>query len=201
MIDKENERSWQAYYEATHAKAGSPLLIRATAHLESPVGLVRALDIACGAGRDTRFLSDLGYAVTAVDPDPAAGEFIARLAHQERIEFVNTRIQRFPFDLRYRIVNAQFALPFIRGADEFNYVVGKIKDSLETGGIFAGQLFGTEDEWNNGIRNMTFHTREQARETVDGLEILEFTEENTTKVTVLGKMKHWHVFHVVARKT
>ena len=47
---------------------------------------------------------------------------------------------------------------------------------------------------------MTFVSREQAQELLDGLEVEMFEEEEDDGVTPRGKPKHWHIFHIVARK-
>jgi hypothetical protein len=46
---------------------------------------------------------------------------------------------------------------------------------------------------------MTFLTSTQAREQLEGLEILEFTEEDQDGTTADGTPKHWHVYHIIAR--
>lgn len=47
---------------------------------------------------------------------------------------------------------------------------------------------------------MTFHTREQAERLISDLEIIEFTEEDQGGRIANGTPKHWHVFHIIARK-
>lgn len=47
---------------------------------------------------------------------------------------------------------------------------------------------------------MTFHTKKEAEKLLSGMEILEFTEEEKDDKPVVGDLKHWHVFHIIARK-
>ena len=63
-------RDWNEYYSepANLDFTPTPLLVQVTEML--PAG--RALDLACGAGRNAIFLSQLGWRVTAVDAAPAA---------------------------------------------------------------------------------------------------------------------------------
>ena len=51
----------------------------------------------------------------------------------------------------------------------------------------------------DGDPEMTFHTEEQARALVDGLQVLHWDEEDAPGTSFTGP-KHWHVFHVVARR-
>jgi hypothetical protein len=47
---------------------------------------------------------------------------------------------------------------------------------------------------------MTFLERAQALALLDGLAIEMFEEEESDGVTPRGTPKHWHIFHIVARK-
>lgn len=77
--------------------------------------------------------------------------------------------------------------------------MANVKKSITPGGIFCGQLFGINDEWSNRP-SMTFHTREQAEELFTDMEIVSFEEEESDSITVNATPKHWHIFHVIARK-
>ena len=68
------------------------------------------------------------------------------------------------------------------------------------GGIFTGQLFGTNDSWNVENSGMSFHTRSEAAGYFAKFEIRELTEEDHPGTTKLGDAKHWHIFHIVARQ-
>ncbi len=84
--------------------------------------------------------------------------------------------------------------------DRFSAVFSRLKNSLKPGGIFVGQFFGVNDSWNTAESVMTFFTREQAHAQLAGLELLEFIEEDQDGATADGTPKHWHVYHVVARR-
>ena len=47
---------------------------------------------------------------------------------------------------------------------------------------------------------MTFVGRDEALAMLDGLELEMFEEEEDDGVTPRGNAKHWHIFHIVARK-
>jgi len=98
---------WEDFYKFTKDSPPWPSLIKAgslLAHKE------HALDLGCGAGRDTKYLLEQGFHVTAVDNDPHA---IALLAHLPRhnLRLVQSSFQDFAYET-YDLINAQFALPF-----------------------------------------------------------------------------------------
>jgi len=47
---------------------------------------------------------------------------------------------------------------------------------------------------------MTFLTKEQVIDLFKKFEIIEFKEVEKDAITGLGKMKHWHIFNVIAKK-
>jgi SAM-dependent methyltransferase len=156
-----------------------------------------ALDLGSGAGRDTRFLLEQGFAVTAVDSDPHAIALMEELP-QKRLRVVHSSFEAFDFET-YDLVNAQFALPFMP-EEQFHLVFGRITYALNPGGLFVGQFFGIHDEWNTPGNKMTFLTREQAEAELKGLRVLEFREEDVDSHIADGTPKHWHVFHIISQK-
>ena len=84
--------------------------------------------------------------------------------------------------------------------EQFHLVFVRIKKALHTGGLFVGQFFGVNDEWNTPGNQMTFLTKEQAVAELKGLRVLEFREEDVDSHVADGTPKHWHVFHIIAQK-
>ena len=78
-------RAWEERYRSRErpaedfATAPVPLLARTAAQL--PPG--RALDLACGTGRNALWLARQGWSVTAVDGAPTAIEILRRRAHEQ----------------------------------------------------------------------------------------------------------------------
>jgi len=70
----------------------------------------RALDLGAGAGRDTRYLLQQGFHVTAVDNDPQAVAML-RSFPEEKLQVVQAAFEDVAFET-YDLINAQFALPF-----------------------------------------------------------------------------------------
>jgi tellurite methyltransferase len=81
------------------------------------------------------------------------------------------------------------------------WLTGK-PQSEKDGGIFTGQLFGTNDSWNVENSGMSFHTRAEVEAFFRGFELIHLEEEDHPGTTKLGEPKHWHIFHIIAsRKT
>ena len=188
------EFKWEDFYKITKGRPPWPLLIQAVSLLSEKKD---ALDLGCGAGRDTRFLLEQGFNVTAVDNDPHAIALLTDLP-QEHLRGVHSSFEAFDFET-YDLVNAHFALPFLP-VEHFHLIFARIKHVLNEGGLFVGQFFGVHDEWNTPGNQMTFLTREQAEAELKDLKVLEFREEDVDSHIADGTPKHWHVFHIIAQK-
>lgn len=183
-------RDWVRYYAAAGDEPRETLLeaLKRT----GPGRGRQAVDLGCGTGRDARELLRQGWRVLAIDAEPAALE---ALGEQPGLE---TRLASFEEAdwPEADLVNASFALPFCRPGT-FAAVWARIVDSLPAGGYFAGQLFGEHDDWAGEV--VTHSPAELDRLLAPfAVEFLrEFDDEDRTP---LGELKHWHVYHLVARR-
>ncbi len=189
-------KSFNEYFESTKNLPPSPLLIEALIYVKSSGK--KALDLGCGAGRDTRYLVANGYSVSAMDNDPSAQKYIALLQPSDKIEFTHSTYGDFNFT-EYDVINARYALPF-NPRSSFGAVMQNVVRALRPGGVFAGQLFGLHDEWNTPGSGMTFCRLSEVSELFQHLEIVKLTEKEEDGKLVGGGAKHWHVFDVIARK-
>lgn len=189
--------NWPNFLNATRDSVQHPIVEKAVA-LFGRRG--EALDLGCGAGRDTRYLLSQGWRVTAVDREDGAMDILARFP-QENLRAVQSSIEGFEYEPEgYDLVSAQFALPFVpRG--RFKDAFTRVKASIKPDGIFTGQFFGVHDEWNTPDTDMTFLTRQEVDELLSDFIVLELTEEDRMGSTATGGEKHWHVFHILARKS
>jgi SAM-dependent methyltransferase len=184
---------WSRYYDATSDEPRETLL-QALDAFDEP-GL--AVDLGCGTGRDTGELVRRGWHVVAIDAEDEALERLrVRLGDDERVttqraSYENARIPVCD------LVNAGYALPFCP-PEHFPEVWNRIVASLRPGGRFCGQLFGDRDDW--ATPELSFQTRAEAEALLAQFELERFDEEDEDGTTALGEAKHWHVFHVVARK-
>ena len=120
---------WAKFYKHTRERPPWPRMIRA---LSLVPRRERALDLGCGAGRDTRYLLEQGFQVTAVDADANAMAILVTFP-QERLRAVQSSFVDFAFE-RYDLINAHFSLPFLP-REQFYAVFGKVREALDPEGI------------------------------------------------------------------
>lgn len=194
--------NWTEYYKAAGDEPRSTLLCALDRFDEEDPRERFAVDLGCGAGPDTAELLRRGWRVLAID---GVAEAIDRLRSRQGLSGADlgqlqTRVSRFQ-EAEWPetdLVNSSFALPFCP-PDAFPALWQRIERSLRPGGRLSGQLFGNRDGWS-AEEDMTFHTRDQAEALLTPLEVERFDEVEEDGTTATGKPKHWHIFHVVARR-
>jgi SAM-dependent methyltransferase len=193
---------WTHYYDAAGDDPRATLLFALEQFDAEEDGERLAVDLGCGTGRDTAELLRRGWRVLAIDgeaeaierlrarrdlPPGAGGRLHTRVASFQEVEWPSADL-----------VNSSFALPFC-APDAFAGLWQRIEASLRAGGRFSGHLFGDRDGWS-GDAEMTFVTRGRLESLLATLEVEQLEEVEEDGTTATGKSKHWHVFHVVARK-
>jgi membrane dipeptidase len=191
------ERTWSPWRRYFDHAGDDPraTLLDAVARFERP-GF--AVDLGCGTGRDTVELLRRGWRVLAIDAEQEAIDRLAARAGDAGSRLA-TEVARFE-DARWPecdLLNASFALAFCPPA-RFAELWARIVDSLPPGGRFAGQLYGDRDE--RAGSGITAVTRERVGELLEPFEVELLEEVDEPGSTVTGKPRHWHLFHVVARK-
>ena len=196
--DHNTTRDFHGYYEGIAGRPPRPTLLQAANGFAAP-GF--AVDLGCGDGRDAIELLRRGWRVLAIDSsEEGVRRLRARpdLPAEARLETRNARIEESdwpPPDL----VNASFVLPLIAPAD-FPAVWSRIGERLRTGGRFAGQLYGPRDGWA-GRPGLTIHDRAAVEALTSGYAVERLDEVESDEPTAKGTPKHWHVFHLVLRKS
>ena len=192
---------WDKCYSFTRSSPPSETLLKALQLFESgglsPGNL--AVDLGCGAGRDTIELLRRQWQVLAIDANPEAIRIVrerVRAAGVGRIRTAVTRLESAEIP-SCALVNAAYSLPFCPQA-AFPKVWKRITEALREGGRFAGQLLGVHDEWAND-RQMNFHAKNEVLFFLKQLDVEYFKEVDKAGRTSSGTPKHWHVFHLVAR--
>jgi tellurite methyltransferase len=190
------ENNWAKYVENTKESNPRPLLVEALNYVKEKE---EALDLGAGAMNDVRYLVKEGFThVTAVDQEPVAEDIVRNLP-SEIVNYVISDFEKLDLaENKYDLINAQYSLPF-NSKETFPEVWNKVIDSLKTGGVITGQFFGDHDGWIDR-ENMNFHTLEEAKKFLSGLEVIKLEEEETDRLTAAGNMKHWHLFHFIAAK-
>ena len=134
----------------------------------------------------------------AIDGEPEAIDSLVALAGGESPQ-LETRVARFEDETwpACDLVNASYALPLAH-PEAFDALWTRIVDSLRPGGRFSGQLFGVNDDWARS--GVVVKSRAEVEAMLAPFEIERLQEFDGEDTTAIGSRKHWHVFHVVARK-
>lgn len=190
---------WAGYYRATAGRELRPLL-RAACDILGPGEARTAIDLGCGPGDDTLALLAGGWSVVAIDSQSTGLDLLRGRVPADsagRLSIVWATFADAPLPPAH-LIHAGYSLPFCAPGD-FGGVWAGVRRALAPGGIFAGQLFGLRDSWaSNNL--MTFHSLDQVKSLLDGLEVLGLDETERDGMAYSGP-KHWHVYDILARES
>ncbi len=200
MTESSNSKGWAAYYQQLRDRPPRKTLVAALDAFGEPPADALVIDLGCGDGRDVIEELRRGWRVVAVDAEPEALRQlqVRVLPDGSDVTPVLSRLEEVPIPLGVHLVNSSFAMPLCEPA-AFRQAWERIREALPAGGRFAGQWYGPRDSWV-GRPGMTFVSREEALALLAGLDVEMFDEEEADGVTPRGNAKHWHIFHIVARK-
>jgi len=200
-----NRRDWPAYFDRMKGKPARDTVLKALANFEDidPSNPPLAVDLGCGAGRDSVALLNAGWNVWAQD---SSADGIARTKARPEIRSAldQARIDITQADFvglqipKATLVNASFSLPFCP-PEHFPALWKQIDAAIEPGGRFSGQFFGDRDDWAT-LDDRTHLTRSETLTLFHQYILESFIEEDRPSKHTDENHKHWHVFHVVARK-
>jgi SAM-dependent methyltransferase len=197
---KASDTHWPDYYEVTAERP--PWTTTRTAAeafgAHPPEGPRLAVDLGCGAGRDTRELLRRGWRVLATDMTPEGPEALRRLtpeADRDRLETELSTLADFEIP-RCDLVNANLILPFQVTA-EYDATWHRIRAAIPVGGRFSGMLFADRDDGATDP-GMTCPAPDAIRRNLDGFEIEYWLEKEEDGQTALGDDHHFHFVEVVA---
>ena len=200
--DKVNE-NWENYYEKTGKRPPRETLLFALARFDEDNlkerKTLRAVDLGCGNGRDTVEMLRRGWKVLAVDAELSAIEGINARVTGENKTLLETQVARFEGVIlpKSELINSSFALPLVSPVD-FPDLWDKILDALVPGGMVSCQLYGDRDSWV-GNPTITFFAKSAIDALLFPLDVEYFREEEEDSTTPRGNLKHWHIYHIVAR--
>lgn len=201
MIDSDY---WARYYEVTAERPAWPTVRRAielfaAESQPAPQASPRlAVDLGCGAGRDTRELLKAGWRVLAIDRESAAIAAVeAATASHLRIALEGRVADLAVVDMpSCDLVNASLSLPFLP-RDAFWDAWGRIRAALPVGGRFAAMLFGDRD--GSAVDpSMTCPSSAEIRARLASFELEHWDDREEDTHTALGEPHHFHLVEFVA---
>jgi adenylate cyclase class IV len=197
ILRKKTNKNIEKYYDNTENEMPNYTVKK---FIELNVEPGNAVELGCGAGRDTVYLIRNGWNVLAIDREDVETRIVSKLLVEEleQFEFFKQRFEDIELE-NSNLVVANFSLPFCNKND-FKKLWAKINHSILKDGYFVGNFLGDKDEWKIAKEKMTFLTKDQVMELFRDFEIVEFKEVEKDGLTGLGKMKHWHIFNVIAKK-
>lgn len=198
IMSKTDEKIWRQYYEKSLAKSHAPRTEFAIKLNDSNVKI--AIDVGCGTGSDTSYISRLGYQVQSFDNNPDSIAICTeRFGNDPMVTICDSSFETFEYP-KCGVVIANSSLYFAE-PDLFKMTWKRIIDSIEQGGVFAGDFMGVNDSWAFGFRSPTTPMDKLEVEALfNNFEIVRFRERDEIGKTAIGKTKHWHTFSVVAIK-
>lgn len=128
------------YYENTENALPHPMVKKI---IDMNINPKSAIDLGCGAGRDTIYLIKNGWEVLSIDREDTKG-FISSKLDSEEMKRFRFNVQNFE-DIKLEKNNllvANFSIPFC-SKDYFNEFWNKINDSILKGRLLCWKLF-----WN-----------------------------------------------------
>jgi tellurite methyltransferase len=190
--------TWPDYYQATLSKPLHPLFFTLEPYLPSSG---KAIDLGCGVGHAVVWLADKGWQVDAVDGHEDALKIVSSRLSEEgktRVQLKQERLEDVKLEGdAYDLVVAAFSLFFIESRDALVKTWGQIRGGLKPGGLFIGEFLGLNDDWSD---RCLVNTRSEVEGFLSGWEVIHFEEAEQDGQTSQGVPKHWHIFHVIARK-
>ena len=159
-----------------------------------------AVELGCGAGRDTIYLIKKGYHVIGIDKNDTEELIRNRLNEKENTQFTFLKSKFGDLEIieKNDLIVSNYSLSFCLPLS-FTKFWRKVSDSIKVGGYFLGNFFGKNDSWSQEKKNMIFFDIEEVKKLFQDFTIIEMNEKEYDKCTAMGKMKHWDVIEVYAK--
>ena len=193
--------SWSGYYRANEGRPPRELFLDALGRFKS-TGVQRplqAIELGSGDGTESLILLENGWHVLAIDSEVDAIERLISSARPEWSGMLDAKVARLEgLTLpQAEFIYAGLSLPFCSPI-AFSGLWTTIVEAVAPGGRFAGHLFGVRDSWATNSE-MTFHSADEIDELLKDFEVEQLVEDERDGSSYSGP-KHWHIYHVIARK-
>jgi SAM-dependent methyltransferase len=188
---------WEEYYETTQDAEPHQNVVMFLRKNRKP-GI--AVDLGCGAGRDTVLLLKHGWTVVSYDINNNAQYILERITPEERSRFTFVKSRHQDAEIpKCDLVVANDSMHYL-SKEEFKTIIDKIYDSLNPNGDFIAEFLGNKDDWAKNDPDNAFISLKELREIMGNrFEIEAFREHEVDKPTLEGEQKHWHTVSVITR--
>ncbi len=160
----------------------------------------KAVDLGCGAGRDTIELLKNNWNVLSIDKEDTETIIREQLNQKEAENFKFKKCFFGEMNLpKVNLIVANFSLPFSK-KELFSGIWKNITNSLSINGYFVGNFFGKRDTWAETKENLIFLTEQEVKALFSNFELIQFNEIEKDALTASGEKKHWHIYDVIAQK-
>ena len=188
----------QKYYEVTKESRPHKLTQK---FINMKIIPDKAIDLGCGAGRDTVYLIKNGWKVLAIDKENSKEYIDLKLNEEERKnfkfqcqDFENIKLEKV------KLIVANFSIPFC-SKDKFKDLWNSITQNIIQNGYFVGNFFGQKDSWAYNKDKKIFLSKDEVLKLFESyFEIIDFQEIEKDGETALNGVKHWHIYNIIARK-
>ena len=158
-----------------------------------------AVDLGCGAGRDSILLLQNGWTVHSFDLNDNKHFFFFFFTEEEKKRFTfHQESHQDAVIPKCDLVIANFSMQYLK-KEEFKAVIDKIHKSLNSGGHFLALLWGDKDPWAQDAKDQAFLSYDELKEIFKDKLNIDFSKEWQQDLEVGdGTIKHGHMISVVA---
>ena len=159
-----------------------------------------AVDLGCGAGRDSILLLQNGWTVHSFDLNDNEHFFEERLTEDEKKRFTFHQVSHQDAVIpKCDLVIANFSMQYLT-KQEFVSVLEKICNSLNKHGHFLAILWGDKDQWAQDAKGKAFLSKDELEKEIKDKFNIEFCEEWTKNNLTIGDgtTKFGHMISLIA---
>lgn len=175
-MSKQDRGKWDQRYAEDSYHKNNPVTLLEDWLPRLPVG--RALDVACGAGRNAIFLAQAGFKVDAIDISPVGLNMAREIAEDQGlgINWIEQDLdQPYAFDTNYDLIVVMWFVDL--------GLITRLCDCLAPDGYLLAEEHLITDQAVIGPTSSNFRVAPgDLREAVSGLEI-QFYEESVVKIS------------------